>query len=145
MGYYVEYDIAVTIPAERAPEVIAAINALHDPELMASQSHAGTYQGGVRTHVRYSWTDNPPPGGFTTMEEAFLAWRFNLYSTNEGSQFSFTWCGEKCGDEEHFFRALAPFANGSIYARGEDGAEWGYQYKDSEMRELQCIKQWVSS
>ena len=149
MDYYVEYFTnEVTFPKEKAKEVLTAINALHEPKLMKSQSTAGTYANGQRIYVCYSWTENPPPGGFTSLEDAFGAWRFDLYQPND-EVYSFNWIGEKLGDEEFFFNALAPYAKGKIYARGEDGEEWGYKYKNGTVGRLKCvvrlkcIKKWV--
>lgn len=137
MGYYVDYGIDVTFKTEDEPAMLAAINALHAPELVAAQANGGSWSGGECKQKWYSWVGNPPEGGFTTLEEAMLAWRFDVFS----NQFSFT--GGKLGQEETLFVALAPWLEGEIYARGEDDCEWGYRFKEGRMRGLTCNKTWT--
>ncbi len=143
MGYYVEYDCSnVTFPKSKGDEVLAAINALHEPTLMKSQAGGGRWESGKQADVWYRFTQNPPEGGFTSLEKAFRAWRFNLDQINS-EEYSFGWAGEKIGDEEFFFNVLAPYATGEIYARGEEGDEWGFRFKDGTLRDLICVKGWI--
>lgn len=140
MGYYVEYNIEATFKPESEPEMLKAINALHEPETLKAHASGGSWSGGERKEVWYSWVDNPPPGGFTTIEDAMYAWRFDVDQWDGLKHFSFT--GEKLGQEEILFEALAPFLDGEIFARGEDGEEWGFRFKDGRMIQLECIKNW---
>lgn len=143
MGYYVEYDCSgITFPKNKGDEVLAAINALHEPTLMKSQASGGSWNAGKQVDVWYGFTQNPPEGGFTSLINAFRAWRFDLDETHS-EEYSFGWLGEKIGDEEIFFKALAPYATGEIYARGEDGKEWGFRLKDGTLRDLKCVREWI--
>ena len=141
MGYYVEYNIDASFKKEDAPKVLAAINALHDPDLIKKQASGGLWSGCEKKKCWYSWVDNPPVGGWTDIGDAFLAWRFEL--SDEGNCFAFDWVGEKLGDEEFFFQALAPYLIGDIYARGEDNDEWGFRFRDGKMFPTKCIREWV--
>jgi hypothetical protein len=144
MGYCVSYDIEATMKKEHEAAALAAINALHDPDLVWGKGTGGSWSGGVRTAAYYAWTDNPPEGGFTSLEEALNAWRFET-DDDCGGCLSFSFSGEKCGQEEVLFKALAPFLEGDIYGRGEDDAEWGYRFRDGMMIELFCEKTWSES
>lgn len=140
MGYYVEYEINVIIPKENEGDVLKAINHLHDPEVMQKNASGGSWQGGERKEVWYSWTDNPPAGGFPSVEHALRAWRFQpCYLDGE---LTFCFEGEKLGDEEKLFEAIAPYITGDIYARGGDGCEWGFRFNFDKMVTLRCTKTW---
>ena len=140
MGYYVDYSIEASFKVEDAPKVLAAINALHTPERLAMASGC-RYKEGKCVEKWYSWVDNPPQGGWTDVETAIGAWRFNTNLCEELYWLGFD--GSKCGDEEFLFEAIAPWLEGEIYARGEDGYEWGYRFKDGCMTHLQCEKIWT--
>lgn len=140
MGYYVTYNIKASFKRENEPAMLAAINALHDPEVMNPQSRGGSWEGGKQTCFWYAFTDNPPPGGFTTLDAALKAWRFeadNYAETSAGLCFN----GDKLGQEEILFATLAPYLTGDIYASGEDGFAWGYRFRDGKLINLNC--KWV--
>ena len=140
MGYCVEYNIEATFEPESEPEMLKAINALHEPETLKANARGGSWSGGECKQVWYAFTDNPPPGGFTSIEQAMDAWRFEVDQWGGVKGFSFT--GEKVGQEEILFEALAAFLDGEIFARGEDGAEWGFRFSEGRMIELKCVKNW---
>lgn len=140
MGYCVTYNIEATFKRKDEPAILAAINALHDHAIMNLQAGGGSWNGGKQTAYQYAFTDNPPPGGFTTLEAALEAWRFeadNYDETRAGLYFN----GDKSGQEEVLFAALAPYLTGDIYASGEDGAAWGYRFRDGKLINLSCS--WV--
>lgn len=137
MGYSVTYNIEATFKRENEPAMLAAINALHDPEVMNPQADGGRWEGGRQTGFWYAFTDNPPPGGFTTLEAALADWRFEAENYDEASA-SLCFIGDKRGQEEVLFAALAPYLTGDIYASGEDGAAWGYRFRDGKLSNLSC-------
>lgn len=137
MGYYVTYDIEATFKKVDEPAMLAAINALHEPEVMNPRARDGSWSGGKHTACWYSFTDNPPPGGFASLEEALEAWRFEAQDVG-GGEVGLCFNGDKSGQEEVLFAALAPYLTGNIYASGEDGAVWGYRFRDGKMITLSC-------
>lgn len=137
MGYYVEYSINTHIKAKHRAAALAAINALHAPEMLKAHAGGSTVSGGKVTDRYYSWTANPPPGGFTSLEDALSAWRFDPCVLPTGD-VEFSWSGQKLGDEEILFRTLAPFLeDGTIDAKGEDSQFWRFEIEDGEITELQ--------
>lgn len=136
MGYYVDYNTDdVTI--KNCPEALTAINALHTNDMLKTYASGGSWSGGEANQRWYSWVKNPPEEGFKTLEEAMSAWRFNL----QDNSFYFT--GEKLGDEEVLFTALAPYLEGEIYGHGEDSAEWGFKFHNGKMIGLECVRTWI--
>lgn len=138
MGYYVSYEINAKLDMTKEAEALAAINALHDPELVAQNGAGGSFSGGKRTDVWYSWVNNPGPQGFPDLYAAMYEWRFGLEKDG-----TFYWEGEKLGQEEILFGALAPYLDGDIYARGEDDNEWGFRFRDGQMINLACERNWT--
>lgn len=137
MGYYVSYNIEAQIDMSKEAEALAAINDLHKPEVISANARGGSFSGGERIGVWYSWVENPGPDGFKSLSDALWAWRFSL---SDNGDFYFE--GGKLGQEEVLFNALAPFMKGTIYARGEDDCEWGYRFRDGRMIELTCERTW---
>jgi len=137
MGYYVSYDTD-NVTINNCSEALAAINALHTSDMLEAHASGGSWSADKVNQRWYSWVSNPPEGGFQTLEKAMRAWRFSLDDDN-----LFHFIGEKLGDEEVLFNALAPYLEGEIYARGEDGAEWGFKFHNGKMISLECIRTWV--
>ena len=138
MGYYVNYDIEATLDMSKEAEALAAINALHDPEKVKSLGRGRSFSDGQCIESWYSWVTNPGPKGFPTLFDAMEEWGFSL---DKDGTFYFD--GEKLGQEEILFEALAPFLSGDIYARAEDNHEWGFRFQNGKMTELQCERNWV--
>jgi len=123
MGYYVSYEVDdVVIPARHVLDCLKAINKLHESD-MAIHDGSGHH---------YSWVNNPPPGGFPSLQEALREWRWETTVDAETGDISILYyTGEKLGDdEEYLFPAIAPFVKpgGAIHARGEDGAVWMHNF-----------------
>ena len=152
MGYYVSYDFdSIRIPKANIPACLAAINALHTEENKEANAAGGhCWSGGVLISRSYAWTQDPPAGGFTSLEEAFSAWRFES-SEIDGDVYLDGWHGEKLGDEETLFFAIGPFVvdatpegyQGTIKARGEDGALWRFLFKDGTVTQQEARIEWV--
>ena len=132
MGYYVSIDIAgVLIPAAREQDCLAAINALSD--------------GG------YDWVDAAPdPGGYPSLLHAFGAWRYRVYTTEAGDTALEGFDGDRWGDEEVLFGAIAPFVRAAtdtglptITVSGSDCDTWRYLFRDGVIAEERGVIQWV--
>ena len=106
----------------KPPEVTEAINDL--PQLHDRKS--------------FSWVSYPD-GGFETLADAIDQWRFETeYNENETALVITYFVGEKLGDDEVFFHAIAPFVKSGavVECYGEDHAAWRYLFEDGK-----CIEQ----
>lgn len=135
MGYCVSMDlVGVVIPKKHVKECREAINAMHDPETL--RANAG---GGSSTGERwYSWVRNPPKGGFKSLVDAFVAWRYSAYVDEDtGDVVVEYFNGEKWGDDEQLYSVIAPFVKtcGEIRCRGEDGAHWRFVFDNGDVIE----------
>lgn len=132
MGY--EIDVLVdniTIPSDKVQDCLAAINDLHEEHVVANQGGGGMWSGGKKQMSCYSWVRNPASTGFDTLAEALRSWRWHTTEEVDGSVTIDRFTGEKLGDDEILFEAIAPYVrgNGSIEMRGEDGAVWRYLFR----------------
>ena len=94
--------------------------------LLAIKALAGaeTVTDGSGRH--FSWVNNEYLGA-ETLAEAIDAWRWHAEVDGDaGDIIDISFRGEKYGDDDAFFKAIAPFvAKGSfIEMRGEEGACW---------------------
>lgn len=146
MGYYISIDIDIDIPDEKQAACLAAINELHTPAKLKKSAGGGKYQGGKMVDRWYRWVRNPGEEGFSTLEEAFRAWR---YETDPVVDFLNVcqFIGEKLGDDEVLYAAIAPFVKdgGGITVTGEEGEKWGYRFREGQLIELRLDCVWVKT
>ena len=147
MGYCITVIANIVIKKDCIAEALEAINALHEPSLMEKQAGGGCSDG----RKWYSWVNNPPEGGFTDIVEAIDAWRYdaepinNPYGYQEVGDISIEhFNGEKWGDDEYLWKAIAPFVrNGSdVSYVGEDGEQWRFEFEDGKVKERTARVVW---
>lgn len=145
MGYYVEmalYDMV--IPAACVPAALEAAQRLM--EAVQERGGGGSYKPDGTAIRHYSWVNTETC--LAAIERHDLATFLNewRYDTNLGDgltpmeqlaaegnyQDIYVTCftGEKWGDDEHLWQALAPYLNADAVAefRGEDGHLWRYVF-----------------
>jgi hypothetical protein len=128
MGYYVSMNVNLTIPADKVADCLKAINDLHTTDHREEMS-GGSFQGGQQTAWHYSWVSHPPEGGFPNLVAAFDEWRYSAAETDLGDVEIQYFQGEKWGNDEVLFNAIAPFVNeGRIEVTGEDNDRWKYEF-----------------
>ena len=140
MGYCMESkNCNICIPNSKVKHALMAINELHKPEVRNKQASGGRYSGGETLEKWYSWVTNPGPDGFNTIEEAIKEWRYSCHTTEDGDVYIDWFDGQKSGDDNIFFEALAPYIEdgGEIEFVGEDGYHWKYCFDGKEMIELE--------
>ena len=134
MGYGIQ--VAVGYIVIEAAKIDAALEAINDL---------------FRTGETYSWCRGPDNvfEGYTNIHEAFEDWSFRAkYATISGDIRVMHFTGEKLGDDERLWEALAPFITSIhhaehqnswlIYTR-EDGEKWRYNFVGGKMVEEHCI------
>ena len=125
MGLYVDMRVDVRIPKDKQADCLKAINMLHIADVL--KENAG---GGSDNNPHYSWVNNPGVNGFPTLEDALYAWRYECKEV-DGVLTIFAFIGEKWGDDEVLYKALASFAEDGSSIEVEGGGEtWGYTYKN---------------
>jgi hypothetical protein len=116
------------ISKENTDAVLKAAKSLclHQPTLPLS--------GGKRTAKfitrLFSFVDSDAIQNYSTVFDVLDGWRWMPSIDDEGNIESLEFLGEKLGDEEILFKAIAPFveAGSTIIAAGEDGKVWRWRF-----------------
>lgn len=134
MGYCIDVtDSCFEISKEQHEKALAAIKALAGNE---------TITDGSGPH--FSWVLTQEFVKAKSLSEALKAWRWQGSIDEEGHLYAISFSGEKLGDDEMLFRALAPFVKDGSYIefRGEDNAMWRYVFENGKMEEKFATVTW---
>lgn len=136
MGYCMEQIGAeFSIRKEWEQEALQAIKALKGKE---------TCHDSTGSH--FSWVDHDYEQA-RTLGDAMLCWRWALGEATglfggiyEGIEFR----GEKLGDDDLLFEAIAPWVEHGSYIemRGEDGQLWRWMFKYRQVRQIYPKWEW---
>jgi|PlaIllAssembly_1097288.scaffolds.fasta_scaffold00167_12 hypothetical protein len=76
----------------------------------------------------------------------FRACRWSVASDDSGDLVDIEFCGEKLGDDESFFRAIAPHVESKSYLqiRGEEGHAWRWYFLDGRLHDDNIKVTWDS-
>jgi hypothetical protein len=104
----------------------------------------GSYAGGMQTQAWFSWVDADFMARSETLEDIFDHWRYPVGNDNDGNIVEIEFTGEKIGDENQLFAAIAPFVEHGSYLeyQGEDGAMWRYVFEGGQFREVSATVVW---
>jgi len=136
MGYCMKMrDINFFIAKKNHEKALAAIKALKE---MEDKMGGGSisYDGNVKRS--YAWVTTEDYANAKTLEEAMNAWRWEATLDKDGNIASLYFTGEKLGDDEILFNAIAPYVKkGSfIDLEGEDGTIWRWKFDGKKMKEV---------
>ena len=118
---------------------------IEDQEFLIKKKNMAGALAAIKAIVgegRFSWVNAKEYQDAETLEDALMAWRWPPYmnkSANpKGEIVNLEFDGEKSGDEDILFRAIAPFVeSGSfIEMRGEDGCQWRWLFHKGELHEI---------
>jgi hypothetical protein len=118
MGYCAtQRDEEFFIPADRKAECVQAIKGL----------------AGLRRQFGFSWVDDDFVEK-NTFCEIMEAWRWEVSLSKDGDAIGICFQGEKLGDDDVLFGAIAPFVRAGSYIEmhGEDGAIWRWVFDGKE-------------
>jgi len=134
MGYHMcQWDCDFFIAEKDKGAALKAIQALD-----SDNGRGGRFEPEVgKVRNWFSWVDTDEYKNATTLEEAVIAWRWELQGAVGGDVTAICFDGEKLGDDEHFLRAIAPFVrDGSwIEIEGEDG-RWRWCFAGGELHTI---------
>jgi hypothetical protein len=137
MGYCVEIELHdVIILKAKKEAALKGLNAMWDQSgKPAHNCSGGSYASGGKVDSWYGWTENPPTGGFPTLEKLFDAWRYQGTEDKEGNFVIDSFNGEKWGDDDILYKAMAPYikSGAKIFCTGEDHERWMYLFKKGTM------------
>ena len=127
MGYGMNVrDRSFRIEAIDKKKALAAIKKLAGKETIHDDSGS----------PHYSWVDTKLFLAAKTLEQAMYQWRWDIEENDRTGAVTDIWfAGEKLGDDETLFQAIAPWVkDGSfIEMMGEDGAFWKWVFQDGEV------------
>ena len=139
MGYCVTINLVevLFLTKEDQDNALRAINALHEPEQLREFARGGEYPRTAKSVYSYAWVNNPPEGGFATLKKALREWRYDAEDFGSGSIKVTEFTGEKMGQDEVLWNAVAPFVmeHAFIEFAGEDGMLWGYFFENGKLIE----------
>ena len=128
MGYCMNMqDSSFHIPKNNFSDALAAIKGVMN---ISDKMHGASYEGGKETCRWYSWVNTDAVLAAETLQEAMHVWRWKPYIGDSGDIEGISFYGEKSGQDEVFFGAIAPFVKSGSYIcmHGEDGALWRWYF-----------------
>lgn len=133
MGYCIEQtDSNFIIKKENFRDVLNNLKAVFTPDKMTCIDYI---RGEELPH--FSWVHTDTILDAETLEEALEGIRYYSIFNDNGDIINVEFIGEKYGDEEIFFAALAPFVEKDSYIsfEGEDGRKWTWFFNGKEVRQ----------
>lgn len=124
MGYYMsQTDCSFSMTKEDAEKALQAIKDLAGKETYGDH---------------FSWVDTKRFLEAKTFKEATEAWRWSAEEDKEGNINGLWFQGDKSGDEDTLFDAIAPFVKeGSfIEMSGEDSTYWRWKFTGGKCIEV---------
>lgn len=128
MGYHIEQRAGkFRIDAEQTGAALAAIKGLAGQETVTDASGP-----------HYRWVDTAEFLAAETFAEALLAWRWEVEVFDGEAIEAIQFYGEKLGDDDLLFAALAPYVKAGSYLemQGEDGEAWRWEFDGKACREV---------
>lgn len=129
MGYCMnQYETKFFINKKDFPQVIEAIKDMWNyPERMGGGSSNG--------ESWYAWCDNPTKE--TEIDKVLTCMRWEPVFDLDGNINDIIFDGEKLGDDEQLFRAIAPHIKDGSYIVmvGEDDFNWAWVFKNGTCKE----------
>jgi hypothetical protein len=136
MGYYMNMrECEFHIAADKKDDALQAIKELSKDE---SRMSGGSFGNGGKKEAWYSWVTTSEFVDAKTLEDAIGAWRWEVETDEETGDITYIYFqGEKLGDDEVLFSALAPFITegGYIEMSGEDGHLWRWAFTEGTLCE----------
>ena len=94
--------------------------------------------------LHYSWVITEEFLKAKTLDKAIKAWNWYVYIDDVGDMRDIEFLGEKLGDDEILFSAIAPFVDEGSYIEmdGEDGSKWRWIFSEGKCIEKSATISW---
>lgn len=114
---------------------------------LANQTLKGTgftIINGKKTKQQFAWVSTETFANAKTLKESLEEWRWDIEMKEDGSVDGISFSGEKIGDENHLFEAIAPYVESGSYIEmsGEDGLIWRWKFEKGKCTEEAAILDW---
>lgn len=134
MGYCIEMtDSSFTIKKENFTKALESLKSVFIPENMTCKDYISG-----KEYPHFSWVDTKTVIESKTLEEAMDEIRYVPLYNFDGNICNVGFTGEKYGDEDVFFNALAPYVESDSYMcfEGEDGDTWKWVFKNGKVKQI---------
>lgn len=128
MGYYMnQVRNKFKIKKENFDAALEALKSVFVEENMTCHDWYGN-----KSHPHFSWVSTEDVLKSTTLKDALNRIRWKPYHNNNGDINAIVFQGEKIGDEDVFFNAIAPYVVDESYIEmmGEDDYQWRWVFHD---------------
>ena len=137
MGIYLAMeDSSFTMKSENKDKALKAIkNLMKKANVLGN---GGSYDGKKWSEKWFSWVNTKGVLECKTFEDAMLEWGYEIRTNDAGDVINIQFSGEKLGQEEHMFKAIAPYVNDGSYIDVEiENEHWRWAFKNGKYVELQ--------
>jgi hypothetical protein len=145
MGYCMDLRAAkFHVAADKKDAALAAIKNIMGPE-NRPKMHGGSWEGGKQTGWWYSWVKCEDVLKCISLDSAMALWGWPVdVDTATGDIDGIRFDGEKIGQEDEMFKAIAPFVTSGSWVemQGEDGTLWRWSWCDGVFREQNARILW---
>lgn len=120
-----------------------AMQALRQLSTHPEKMSGASYANGKLESKHFSWVDMTYPTK-TSLESMLKCWGWELEFDDSGNVCGIQFQRSKIGDEQHLFKALAPFVlpRCFIQMQGEDGFIWRWTFDGTTMTEKSAKITW---
>ena len=142
MGYWInQRDTEFVIISKNFRNCLETIKNLN-----IKQGSGGTFYKGKHT-PHFAWVNNDAITEAKTLEEAFTEWNWDVELDEEGNVSHISFTGEKSGDYDKLFKAIAPYVESGSYIEmgGEDGGVWRWTFNNGKMFEIYSELDWENN
>lgn len=132
MGYCIEMtDSKFGIKKENFEKALKNLKDVFVPENMTCYDYING-----KKYPHFSWVNTEIVLESTTLGEALEKIRYTPTYNENGDICNVEFTGEKYGDEEIFFNALAPYIEAGSYLcfEGEDGDTWRWDFNNGKVK-----------
>jgi hypothetical protein len=147
MGYCMDLRASkFNIPESLKAKALEAIKGIMGPE-NRHKMHGGSWTGGKQTGWWYSWVKDEDVLKCITLDSAMALWGWPVELDAAGNVDGIRFEGEKIGQEDEMFKAIAPYVEDGSYVEmgGEDGALWRWSWARGKFYERSAIITWDTS